>query len=130
MRAFHRLVCRLLIVSMVALPLQASAGLVGTEAALAGAAARERVASLVARDDVAGQLAAMGVSREDAQARVAALTDAEVSRLAGQLDRLPAAAGGTGLGVLLILIFLLWRFVYSDQAQADAAAAKKSEQKK
>ena len=87
MRRFQRLVCRLLIVSMAALPLQAGAGLVGTEAAVAAAVARDRVATLVARDDIAGQLASLGVSREEARARVAALSDAEVASLAGQLDR-------------------------------------------
>lgn len=125
MRRFQRLVCRLLIVSMAALPLQAGAGLVGTEAAVAAAVARDRVATLVARDDIAGQLASLGVSREEARARVAALSDAEVASLAGQLDRLPAAADGTGVGVLLVLLFLLWRFVFSDQAKAEAEAGKK-----
>lgn len=130
MRAFHRLVCRLLIVSMAALPLQAGAGLVGTDAAVSEGSARERVALLVARDDVAAQLASLGVSREEARSRVAALSDAELDRIAGQLDRLPAAAGGTGVGILLIALFLLWRFVFSDQAKAEAEAAKKAGQKK
>lgn len=130
MNAFHRLVCRLLIASMAALPFQAGAGLLGTDAAVSAAVARERVAGLVSRDDVAGQLASLGVSREEARVRVAALSDAELASIAGQIDRLPAAADGTGVGILLIALFLLWRFVFSDQAKAEAEAAKKAEQKK
>ena len=45
---------------------------------------------------------------KDAAARVAALTDAEVAKLAGQIDSLPAGANGTGLAWLIIIALLIW----------------------
>lgn len=123
-----RAVSTSLIVCMAALPLQAGAGLIGStevttavQAAASSLEARDRVARFVSRGDVASQLQAMGVSSAEAQARVAALTDAEVAQLAGRIDRLPAAADGSGIGFLLIALLLLWRFVFSDEAKAEAA---------
>jgi hypothetical protein len=125
-----RVVSSSLIVCMAALPLQASAGLIGAteatsavQAAFSSTNARDSVTRFVSRDDVAAQLQAMGVSRTDAQARIAALTDAEVAKLAGQVDRLPAAADGSGIGLLIIAMILLWRFIFSDEAKAEAAKA-------
>lgn len=121
-----RVVSSSLIVCMAALPLQASAGLIGSSevtSAVTAAQARDGVARFLLREDAASQLQAMGVSRADAQARTAALTDAEIAQVSGQIDRLPAAADGSGIGLLLIALFLLWRFIFSDEAKAEAAKA-------
>lgn len=123
-KALVRVVSSSLIICMSALPLQASAGMIGsTEVAGAVQAvqARDRVARFLSRSDVASQLQAMGVSQADAQARVAVLTDAELIQLSGRIDRLPAAADGSGIGFLLIALLLLWRFVFSAEAKAEAA---------
>jgi hypothetical protein len=84
------------------------AAMIGTEqvhAADNAAQNRARVAAALDRPDVARQLEAMGVSRTDAQARVAALTDEEAASLAGKVDSLPA--GGDVLGVLVFIFVLL-----------------------
>lgn len=47
----------------------------------------------------------LGVTRADAEARVAALTDAEAATMAGQIDSLPA--GGDVIGVLLTIFVVL-----------------------
>jgi hypothetical protein len=47
----------------------------------------------------------MGVDKSEAQARVAALTDAEAASMANQIDSMPA--GGDILGVLLFVFVLL-----------------------
>ncbi|MEW6253600.1 MAG: DUF6627 family protein, partial [Planctomycetota bacterium] len=70
---------------------------------------RERLASLLEREDLQRQLATLGVDPQDAKQRVASLTDAEVNRLNQRLAELPA--GGDVLGAIL-LIFIV--FVITD----------------
>ena len=103
---FHRLVARLLIVSLagLGLPLPAQAGMLPTEAALAGTE-RVRVADFLERADVRAQLQARGVSADEVKGRVAALTDEEARELAARIDSLPA--GGDILGILLTVFIVL-----------------------
>jgi len=112
--SFVRLVSRLLIVCLIGLPFQVNAQMIGTDqvaSAAQAAAARDSVASFMNRSDVAGQLQALGLTAQDAAARVAALTDAEVARLAGQIERLPAGADGGSLVFLILVGLLIWWFV-------------------
>jgi hypothetical protein len=85
------------------------AAIIGTEqihAANNAEQSRAKIAAALARPDVAAQLEKMGVKPADAQQRVAALTDAEAAKLAGQVDTLPA--GGDGIiGALLLIFFVL-----------------------
>ena len=94
--AMIRAICRLLVVSLMVLPLQTvQAGVIGTEQALtAGGALAERMAVLdiLIRPEVASQLQALGVDPKSARERVAAMTDDEIRSLAGKLDSLPAGA--------------------------------------
>ena len=125
--ALVRSVSRILIASLIWLPLQAQAELiVSGQTALPAQAQPARAA-------IAGHLESFGLAREAARERVAALTDAEILALADRVDSLPAGANGVGVGALLVLLFLIWRFFFSDQAKAEAAksAAKPApEQKK
>jgi len=91
---------------------RAHAGLIATDEAQAPAiqAERERVKALLARPDVVKQLGDFGVQPADAEARVDAMTDAEVIQLAGRIDQL--AAGGAAftndqLIIILLLVILL-----------------------
>jgi hypothetical protein len=89
---------------------QAAAAALGTAdlARVAAAdSARERLLSLVERDDVARELARYGVGRDEARARIAALSDAELEQIAGRLDRLPAA-GSDAVGMILIGLLILF----------------------
>jgi hypothetical protein len=106
MNRFHRLVARLLIVSLagLGLPLPAQAGIVPTESAVTGVE-RARVAEFLDRQDVQAQLQARGVSADEMKARVAALTDEEASQMASRIDSLPA--GGDVLGILLTVFIVL-----------------------
>jgi hypothetical protein len=86
------------------------AALVSTEQMLAagdGAADRARVLAFLARADVRAQIVALGVDPDEAAARVAALDDAQVREVAGQLDRLPAGQSAIGIIVGAILIIFL-----------------------
>lgn len=84
----------------------ANAGMIGTDTVADSQANndRERVKALVARPELAKQLQALGVPPEKARARVDAMTDAEVSTLAGRLDALPAAGAFSDWQWVMIII--------------------------
>ena len=112
--SFVRLVCRMLVTCLVALPFQVHAGLIGTDQVVSAEqalAARGMVSSVVSRADVASQLQAMGLSPEAAKDLVAALTDTEVTQLAGQIQNMPAGADAGGLLLLIVIGVLIWYLV-------------------
>ena len=104
---FFRLVCRLLIVSLLALQVpmrSANAAMIGTESALDQtivAQNREKVEAFMDRADVRDQFQKMGLSADDAKTRVASMTDQEIIKVAGKIDEMPA--GGSTLGTILIV---------------------------
>lgn len=85
------------------------AGVISTEQALAVTgstqAARERIATTLARSEVQAQLAARGVDPAVVAARVASLTDAEVAEMDARIDQMPA--GGDGIVGTLVFIFIV-----------------------
>lgn len=107
---FMRWTSRVLLVLMtcMALPSTASAGMVDT-AMVAGQTAAERsrakLASWISREEVRARLAAHGISQQKAEARVAALSDEEAEQLAAEFDRLPA--GGDVVGTVVFVFVLL-----------------------
>ena len=112
--SFVRLISRLLIVCLIGLPFQVSAGMIGTDQVVSAAqaqAARAAVLSQISRADVSGQLQSLGLTPQAAKDRVASLTDVEVAKLAGQLDSLPAGADGTGLFWVIVIGVLIWWLV-------------------
>jgi hypothetical protein len=90
----------------------AQATLVSTEQVAASegvtSAAEQRayVNSMLTRADVAAALQERGIDLEQAQARVAALTDAEVAHVAHTLDTAPAGASDV-LGTIVFIFLLL-----------------------
>jgi hypothetical protein len=117
--AAFRMLCRFLIASMFAMSFQpALAGVIGTDQAVAATSAQAGRAALIStlsRSDVASQLQAQGVDPEAAKARVASMTDQEVTTLAGQIESLPAGAHVSGLAiaavvvVVALLVWYLWK---------------------
>ncbi len=84
------------------------AELIPTETALesdSGAAARAGLVAWMERDEVAAALAERGLDPALAAARVAALSDAEVTELSGRIDALPA--GGNALGAVALVLVVL-----------------------
>jgi len=70
--------------------------------------AREYLNEVLSRKDVQTALMAQGVSPLEARDRVASLSDAEVVRLAEQMEHLPA--GGDAIGVIVgavVLVFII-----------------------
>ncbi|HLT02637.1 MAG TPA: PA2779 family protein [Geminicoccaceae bacterium] len=94
----------------------AQAGLVTTEQMVeerAAASERERLATILLRDDVRQQMEALGVDQEEAMARLASLSDQEVQQIAGQLDEMPAGQNVL-VGVLVVAGAVLLGLVITD----------------
>jgi hypothetical protein len=68
--------------------------------------AREKVVAFMDRQDVAKYLNAWGVDPVEAKARVAVMTDEEVSTIAGKIDQLPA--GGDAVGFLVAVAVIVF----------------------
>jgi hypothetical protein len=87
----------------------ANAELVGTDEATASLepADREKLRAFMERPDVVEKLKAMGVSPDEAKARVGAMSDAEIHMIAGKLDMLPAGGRITNNDLLLIVVIVL-----------------------
>ena len=116
MKAFLvRFICRLLAVSLIALPYAAptQAGMIGVDEVLAAQrqAERGKLQGFLARADVQRQLAVLGVGPAAAAERANALTDDEVQQLAGRIDSLPVGADISTAGLLLVLIVILLIFM-------------------
>ena len=109
---YMRMTSRLLIASVLSLslPLQSTyAVMVETGKVAASAQSqseRERIRTFLDRADVRQELQAQGVDANAAKARVAALTDEEVHKIAGNLDKMPAGGDGV-LGILLTVFIIL-----------------------
>ncbi len=89
------------------------AAMIGTEQIAASAVSskgdqdREKIVTMLSRDDVQSELTKRGIDPIEAKSRVAALTDDEASQLATQLDKAPAGGGFIGAIVLVFLVLLL-----------------------
>jgi hypothetical protein len=70
---------------------------------------RVRIHEAVDRPEIAGELARLGVSPEEAHRRIDALSDAELASIGARLDELPAGRGAVGIvvGAILIVFFVL-----------------------
>lgn len=108
---FRRSCVALLSVSLVSLGLQApaAAGIVGTADAIAAVHQQSDLAtvrSVLARDDVRGRMLELGVDPAEVDGRLAALTPAELSKLAGDIQQAPAG-GDSALAVIGIVFLVL-----------------------
>lgn len=87
------------------------AGMIGTEQLVASDArdaSLSSVNSFMARSDVQQQLEVWGVEPAQAAERVARLSDAELQRLALNIDSQPAGAGALAvIGVVFIVLLIL-----------------------
>src|SRR5438094_4998547 len=110
MPSLKRTVTRALVVSLctLGLPIPAvQAELVATDRVEATRQdGRELLGSLFERADVRAALERQGVSPDEAKARVNAMSDDEVERLAARFDSLPA--GGSGFETFLVIGFLVF----------------------
>ncbi len=95
----------------------AYAGLIGTEQFMAQQLVeldRETILNVLDRDEARTLLEKHGVSKEQAQERIDALTDEEVRVVAQKFEKLPAAGGG---GILLGVLVVILVFIILDLAK-------------
>ncbi|MDT8375508.1 MAG: PA2779 family protein [Mariprofundaceae bacterium] len=115
MTKFLKKVCiSMMILVMFGLNIQipmAQAAMVGTDQIIQQQfhdQSREKIIAFLDRTEVQQQLQGNGVALEDARARVANLSDAEVQMLSGKIDQLPAGGGAVGVIVgTAVFIFLV-----------------------
>jgi hypothetical protein len=110
MTILRRFIASMLCVAILNLssPLVAQAGVIGTLQAVESqhrAADLAIVNSALAREQVRAELGAMGVDAAAVEARLGAMTDAELRSLAGEIENLPA--GGDALAVIGIVFLVL-----------------------
>jgi uncharacterized protein DUF6627 len=115
-----KFISKILVVSMLWLPMyQASATMVGTEQVVTQAQSqynRDQLLNTISRADVSQHMQSLGLSPENAKARVNAMTDAEVQQLSAKLDSMPAgaASGWAWAAAVVIVAALIW-FVFYDK---------------
>lgn len=115
MRSFYKLVSQVLVVCMVWTPFSIQAGMIGTDQVVAGAQDqmnRDKVLNFMTRGDVVKQFESFGISASGAKERVNAMTNEEISKVAGQLDSLPAGAGSGGVIAAVIIIGIIVWYVW------------------
>lgn len=68
---------------------------------------RNQITKAFERDAARQQLAAFGISHEQAMARIARMTDEEIAQLNQQWHELPAGGDVLGLVVLIFIVFII-----------------------
>jgi hypothetical protein len=111
LRSFKKIGSLLLAAALLGVQLApAQAAMIGTAQVLAaeqGRLDRDKLASLLEREDLQRQLSALGVDVQHAKDRVAGLTDAEVAQLNQRIDELPAGGNALGIILLIFIIFII-----------------------
>lgn len=108
-----KMLVQVLVLSLLSMgsPALVQAEVIGTLAGLESSqrdADLARVGGVLARTQVRGQMRALGVDQAQVEARLARLTDAELSRLADRLDTMPAGAGVLEVvGVVFVVLLIL-----------------------
>lgn len=108
---FKKLGCLALAMALLGVQIApAQAGMVSTGQILAaeqGKLNRDKLASLLEREDLQRQLSGLGVDLQDAKDRVAALTDGEVAQINQRAAHLPAGGDALGVVLLIFIIFII-----------------------
>lgn len=68
---------------------------------------REKLRAFMERPEVVAKLKALGISADEATARVGALSDKEVHMIASKVDMLPAGGKMTNNDLLLVVVIVL-----------------------
>ncbi len=115
---FFRESCRFLCLPLAVLMVLVSAPLFTVKAALittdqiisdpaATAADREKVVRFLSQDAVREQLVALGVEPAEVEARLSALSPAELAQLSERIDQMPAGQGAVGIIIVAALVVFL-----------------------
>lgn len=117
LRRIKTLVAWPLVIAMLAfsIPLGvAQAALIETDRMIGEAevqADRAKVLAFLTRREVRDEFAALGVEADEAAARVASLSDAEVAKIADRIDGMPAGQGALSAIISAALIIAIILFI-------------------
>lgn len=108
------MLCWMISFSLIELPMMKSAhaGMITTDAVvevMTRTQTEAKVMEFMSRGDVKEQMVKLGVSPEEASVRVAHLSDADLRKVAGEIDH--STAGGD-LGGILVLILVIVLIIY------------------
>ncbi len=106
--------CALLAFACLAASLPGQAAMVATTQMQSGAAQALNGDVATQRDWIVEQLVAGGVAADDASARVAAMTDAQVRQLHQRIEDHPAGANGEVLVILILVLVITELMGYTD----------------
>ena len=112
--ALANMICRFLAIALMMLPFQTGqAKMIGTDQVNPAATVqvdRDVVLNYLNRSQTVNEFQTLGLDAKAASDRVAAMTDDEVSALAGKISAVPA--GGDGLVLLILVVFFIWYFAF------------------
>jgi hypothetical protein len=74
---------------------------------------KEKLAQVIAREDVATKFQELGVDSAIIEQRIASMTDEEASKIAYQIDTLPAGADA-GMSVIGAIVFIFVVLLFTD----------------
>ncbi len=113
--ALTKMICRFLAIALMMLSFQtAQAGMIGADQVSSAATVqvdRNVVLNFLSRSQTVDQFQSLGLDAQAARDRVAAMTDNEVSTLAGKINAVPAG-GDSGLVLLVLVVFIIWYFAF------------------
>lgn len=110
------LLCLVISFTLVEFPImkgQAQAGMITTSEAvtqMSRAEGERNVSEFLNRTDVKGQMVKLGISPEEATRRLAGLSDIEVKKLAGDIEKANVGGDVTGILILVLVIILIIYF--------------------
>lgn len=114
--ALTRMICRFLAIALMMLPFQpGQAGMIGTDqlnAAATAQADRNTVLNFLNRSQTVSELQTLGLDAQTARDRVAAMTDDEVSTLAGTISAAPAGGDAGAVLLVVLIVFVVWYFAF------------------
>lgn len=93
-----------------------SAQIVSTEVALGQSvevSSKEKLVAIISREDVAKKFVELGVDSKAIEARIASMTDEEASKIAYQIDTLPAGADA-GMSIVGAVVFVFVVLLITD----------------
>lgn len=106
------MLCLIISFTLIQLPIvkSAHAGMITTGEAVSimtRAEGHAKVSHFIERKDVQEQLEKFGVSPEEASKRLAGLSDAELRKLSGEIDKATIGGDVTGILVAVLLVILI-----------------------
>lgn len=109
-----RMICRFMVIALMMVPFHTGqAKMIGMDQVTPPSTAqvdRALILNHLSRSQVASEFQTLGLDAQSAKDRVAAMTDAEVSSLAGKIHAAPA--GADGAVALILVVFFIWYFAF------------------